>query len=228
MDVSNGQKTGLVVVLIGIVFYWISVRTMQQRVMVGSFPVLLFGIVLYLWGWGAAKAVMIPLGLLYFVIPMPGLTQATNELQVMATQGSFHIVRLLGVDVVASGNYLNSPTDAWGFNVAEGCSGIRSLMAMGLVAAIFAHVAEKVWWKKIILFACALPLAVVANILRVASIILLAEFVNQEFAGNLYHDYSSFLFFPFALFGLIFVSQLLNFSKFFGHQVTSVTRRVQH
>jgi exosortase/archaeosortase family protein len=124
------------------------------------------------------------------------------------------------VDVIASGNNLISADGSWGqFNVAEGCSGIRSLMAMGLVAAIYAHVTETVLWKQILIFVLALPLAIVANMLRVASVVLIAKYVNPDFAANLYHDWSSFLFFPFALLGLILVGQLLNFSRHFRHRV---------
>ena len=93
--------------------------------------------------------------------------------------------------------------------MAEGCSGIRSLMVLTLTAAILAHLTQTRIWKKLALFACAVPLAVFANSVRVASVILLAEYVNPDFAASLYHDYSTLVFYPLALGMLLLVAGLL-------------------
>jgi exosortase len=215
---------GLAVMLVGVLIYLASVRTLQPRLALGALPLLVVGGAAYAHSWRVARILAFPSFILYFGIPVPGLTQATNGLQIIATSGAYHLVSLLGIDAVASGNYLRSATDAWGFDVAEGCSGIRSLMALTLIAAVYGYLVHKEWWKRMVLFLISFPLAIVANTFRVASIVLIAEWFNPEFAGDLYHHYSGFLFFPFGLAALVLVSKAMNFSENFSRRVVKVRR----
>ena len=82
-------------------------------------------------------------------------------------------------------------------------------------------------WKKFVLFASALPLAIAANAVRVGSVILLAEYGSEEFAATLYHDYSTLIFYPVALGSLLFLSARLRAGRlvFWGRRKTSVRTR---
>jgi exosortase/archaeosortase family protein len=77
------------------------------------------------------------------------------------------------------------------FEIAEGCSGIRSLMAMTTLTALYAHFTQTVLWKKLTLFGSSIIFAVVGNIGRIFTVILVAKFYDPEFASGLYHDYSA-------------------------------------
>jgi exosortase len=207
-----------------VLIYLASVRTLQPRLALGALPLLVVGGAAYAHSWQVARLLAFPAFILYFGIPVPGLTQATNGLQIIATSGAYYLVSLLGIDAVASGNYLRSATDAWGFDVAEGCSGIRSLMALTLIAAVYGYLVHTEWWKRAVLFLISFPLAIVANTFRVASIVLIAEWFDPEFAGDLYHHYSGFLFFPFGLAALVLVSKAMNFSENYSRRVVNVRR----
>lgn len=216
---------GLLVLGLGVLIYLASARTLQPRLSLGALPIMVLGAAIYVHGLGMARLLMFPAFLLYFGIPIPGLLQATNELQVIATTGAYKIITLAGIEATAAGNNITSTAEGgWGFDVAEGCSGVRSLMALTLIAAVYGHLVHKALWKKVVLFLFSFPLAIVANTFRVASIIFIAEFINPEFAGSLYHDYSGFLFFPFGLVGLVLCSKVLDFSKHFGKRVSVVKR----
>lgn len=208
----KGSRLGLWLILLAVVIFILSKRTVQARLAVGSLPILLIGLSLHLWGWRVTRQLAIPIGLIYFSISMPGLQQKTNSLQIFASTTAYHFSTLLGADVIQEGNNIKSANGSWdAFHVAEGCSGVRSLVALTLIAVVYGYVANRKLWKIAVLFLSAFPIAIVANAVRVTSIILIAEYINPNFAARTYHNWSGFVFFLLiGLAGLILVSLLLN------------------
>lgn len=206
---------GLVLVFLGALSYVVAMRTFQARVAIAGLPLIPIGAVMWLHGWEAAKRVIFPLILIYFVVPIPGMIQATNGLQLFATKSAYHIANIIGIPCTLSGNDIYSiPSEKWNFNIAEGCSGVRSLMALMLVSAVYAHLTQKQLWKKIVLFACSVPLAILGNCLRVASIVIVAEYISPTLAAKAYHEWSGFVFFLLVgLAGLALVDWLINRRK---------------
>lgn len=201
--------SGLVLFAFGLLLYLASIRTLQPRLAVGGLPFLIVGAALYLRGWDYARCLVFPAILIFFTVPVPGIVQATNGLQLAATRGAHAITSISGVDAIRSGNQIHSASGAWGFDVAEGCSGIRSLLVLMLGAAIYGHLTLKKVWHNALLFALALPVAVVANCLRIASVTLIAEYISADLAGSLYHDYSTWIFFAFGFACLVILSKLI-------------------
>jgi exosortase/archaeosortase family protein len=84
-------------------------------------------------------------------------------------------------------------------------------MALVMISAIYAYFTQKTLWKMAFLFACALPLALVANFFRIFTILVLANMGFSKFAAGAYHDWAGLLFFfPIALAGLFVIDRLLN------------------
>lgn len=208
----KGTKLGLAVVSIGLFLFVASVRTLQPRIALFGLPFLIFGGVLYVCGWRVSRHMLFPAFFWYFAITVPGLQQATNFLQVAVTKSSYHMGSFLGMELVNSGTEIKSATGSWDdLDIAEGCSGIRSLMALVMISAIYAYFTQKQVWKMAILFACSLPLALVANFFRIFTIIVLAEMGFSKFAAGVYHDWAGLLFFfPVALAGLFLIDRLIN------------------
>ena len=94
--------------------------------------------------------------------------------------------------------------------IAEGCSGVRSLIALVFVASVYGYVTQNKIWKFVIMVMSSLPLAIIANSIRVTTIVLIAEFWDAEFAARTYHNFSGFLFFPLGIIGIILIGFLLN------------------
>ena len=221
---SRPSRWGLGLVVLGALCYVAAVRTYQPRVALGGLPILLLGAVVWMRGWATARLFAFPLCIVYFIIPIPGMIQATNGLQLFATKSAYHLGKLLGVPATLSGNDIYAmPMDKWQFNIAEGCSGVRSLMALTLVSAVYAHLTQKVLWKKAVLFLCSIPLAILGNCLRLTSILVVAEFIDAKFAAATYHEGSGFIFFlVVGLAGLSLVDWLINRRG----EARVVTRRV--
>ena len=206
---------GLVILAFGMLLFVASARTIQPRLALVGLPFLISGSVIYCCGWKAGRHMLFPAFFWYFAMPVPGLNQMTNVLQVLVTGACYQVGVFSGMELVKSGNNIYSATEAWDFNIAEGCSGIRSLMALVMIAAIFAYYTQKELWKKIVVFGASLPLALIGNFFRVFTILILAELGYDDFAANSYHDFSGLLlFFPAALVGLLLLDRVLNPSKY--------------
>ena len=213
-EVSNGG-IGIIIFWFGVLLYLISVRTIQPRIAIIGLPFLISGGIIYVLGWKKGKHFLFASFFWYFAMPIPGLNQLTNGLQVIITKWCYHAGLFCGMDLTLSGNNIKSATDAWpGFDIAEGCSGIKSLMALVMIAAIYAYYTQKEFWKKVLLFSMALPLALIGNFFRIFTILVIAEMGFVEFAKDTYHDWAGLLiFFPVALSGLFLVDRLLNKQK---------------
>lgn len=202
---------GLAVILLGALLYAAAFRTFQPRVAIGALPILLWGSALYLWGWAAARWLLLPLFFFWLAIPVPAFQQATNQMQLLATSMAHHGASLFGVETIVSGNEIASAQGKWEpLEIAKGCSGIRSLMALLMISGAWACMANMSWWKRGLLFVSAVPLAIFGNALRVVSIFVIAEYGNAEWAANTWHDWSGLLFFyPISLFLLLCIHSLL-------------------
>ncbi len=207
----SSEWWGLAILVLGILFYIVSYRTIQARVAAGSIPFVTYGLIAFLWGRHVAKHFIFPLVLIYFAIPLPGLIQATNGLQVIATQIAYHVSSLCGADIIAAGTNIKSATGQWdALKIAEGCSGVRSLIALTFIAAVYGYLSQDRLWKQAMLICISIPLAIIANSIRVTTIVLIAEYWNADFAAKTYHNFSGFIFFPLGLAGLLLVSFLIN------------------
>jgi len=209
--VGNANFLGLLVVVFGAVLYAAAYRTLQPRVAVGALPILLWGSALYLWGWAVARMLFLPLFFFWLAIPLPSFQQATTHLQLMATSFAHHGASLFGVETLVQGNMISSANGGWEpLEIAKGCSGIRSLMALLMISGAWACIAEMALWKRAMLFLSAIPLAIFGNALRVVSIFVIAEYGNAEWARSTWHDWSGLLlFYPISLMLLLSIHSLL-------------------
>ncbi|MFT3989924.1 MAG: exosortase/archaeosortase family protein [Luteolibacter sp.] len=209
--VGRGSFWGLLPIIIGGLLYLAAYRTFQPRVAVGALPFLMWGGVWTLWGWRVAKILAFPFFFLWLAVPLPSFQQATTGLQLLATSLTHHGASLCGVETIVKGTTILPVKGNWEpLDIAGGCSGIRSLMALLMLSATWAYVAKISWWKKFILFASAFPLAILGNALRVTSIFVISEYGNAKWARETWHDWSGLLlFYPFSLFLMLILHSLL-------------------
>jgi exosortase len=194
----------------GIALFLLGTRAQQPRITLLALPVLLFGIVLCVWGREVARILFFPIFFSIFMIPVGALQQASFRLQFLITGAVQALSSLVGIKLNVVGTTLSQANGAWGFDIAEGCSGIRSLIAIIMLTAIYVHIFEPTLWKKAVLLACSIGFALVANIGRILTIILVARLGYPGFAGGAFHEYSGFISFPFALGAMLICHKLLN------------------
>lgn len=208
----RGSLHGLWLLILYGMFYYIAIRSQQPRIILFGLPFLLTGLAWYYAGYQVARTCLVPFFFLLLCIPLPGLQQATVGMQLMATQISHYFAAFFGVETVVQGTEISSATGSWNdFSIAEGCSGIRSLMALFMISIAWAYLAHPLsMWKRLTLAISALPISILANAFRIGSIFILAEYVSPTFAGKTWHDWSGMLlFFPASLICLTLLHTLL-------------------
>jgi exosortase len=126
------------------------------------------GAILCLAGFAWLRTWTFPLLLSLFMLPKLAVVydQSTLPLQLLASRLAAALLTSAGVGVIRSGNIL----DVGGHQVAvaEACSGIRYLLPLGFVAAVFAYMSDSKPWMRVALLGCAFPIAIAANAVRVA------------------------------------------------------------
>jgi exosortase len=200
-NATLGDWKGLVFLVFGCLLFVIAYRVIQWRVAVGSLPFVVFGLVWYLAGRKTALLAAFPIFYLWLSIPLPDIQQATVPLQNISIKLAQGLCHLCSVETIAVGSNIYSPDSKWeSVEVAESCSGIRSLMALLMISSAWAYIARMSLWKRSVLLLSAIPLSIIGNGFRVASIFVMAEYGNEKFAVGTWHDNSGLLiFYPISL-----------------------------
>jgi len=206
----GSSRWGWLFIAIGLFLFVAGARTLQARLTLTALPVLLFGVVLYVWGKAVARVLLFPIAFLLFMVPLNFLTQATFKLQFLETGIASAVCNLIGVSVNSIGTVVNSNDNAFHFQVDEGCSGIRSLMAIAMFSAIYGHLTQHKLWKKLVLFAASLLFAIIGNAGRLVSVFVVGKFFGQDLAGGPYHAVSGFISFACAFLAMVLFGKLLN------------------
>ena len=155
------------------------------------------------------RVLFFPITFLFFMVPLNFLDQMVGfPLRTFVAISSATVLNWLGIKTVCIGTGIYS--SVFRFDVADPCSGIRSLMALLTVTAAYAYVTQKSQWKRWVLFLSAMPLAVLGNMARVTSIALVAQVYGQELASKAYHDWSGYIVFGVALGAMVLFGMLLN------------------
>ena len=121
------------------------------------------------------------------MIPIPVIlfNQITFPLQLLASRLAAAVLPLFGVAVLREGNVINLPSIA--LEVAEACSGIRSLMSLISLAVIYGFLTEKRLWVRSLLALSSIPIAVIANSSRIIGTGLLVQYWNANAAEGYFH-----------------------------------------
>lgn len=154
-----------------------------------SFVFAICGLCLYFLGTRMTRELAFPLAFLLFMVPTPGglLDMISAPLQLISARLAVAFAGLSGVGVQNEGVNLLIPAKHIAFQVAVACSGLHSLTAMCMLAALMAYfMAVPLRWKWA-LFALAIPLALLGNILRIYLVLMVANAYGQA-AGGAFHD----------------------------------------
>lgn len=174
-----------------------------------SFLVLLAGLILFLAGRRMLRMVAFPLGFLIFMVPLPGVLyyQLTFPLQLIASRFATAALLFIHVPITRAGNLLILPNCT--LEVAEACSGIRSLFSIVALAVAYGYLAEARVWKRIVLAVLMVPVAVICNGLRLVGTGLISYWAGEESALGFFHTFSGWLIFLMAIALMLLASWLL-------------------
>ena len=199
---------GIPLILVGLLMLLTGVFGADLFLSRFSFLLLTAGIVWTLLGGRMLRR----LGLVFFIallaIPLPALlfNQITFPLQLLASRLASETLPLAGVPVLREGNVIQLPSMQ--LEVAEACSGIRSLLSLFTVAVMFGYFLEKKTWRRVVLALVSIPIAVAANALRIFGTGLCVQYWDPDKAVGFFHEFSGWLMFLVSL-ALLYAVHLL-------------------
>ena len=167
------------------------------------------GTVLFVWGWSHLRILLFPILFLLLMVPLPAIifNQIAFPLQLVASQAGEFVIATAGIPVLREGNVLQLPSQT--LEVAEACSGIRSLVSLLMLAIVLGYFTERRTGVRVVIALAAVPIAILANAARVAGTGLAAEWVSPAAAEGFFHTFSGWLVFVVAFAGLLIVQHLL-------------------
>lgn len=169
----------------------------------------LASLAVYFGGWSWLRRLLFPVGLLLFALPIPNIlfNQIAFPLQLIASDYATRVIKLVGVPALREGNVIELAQMK--LQVVEACSGIRSLVSLAALAVVYVYFTEARWWRRIVLVVAVVPIAIIANALRVAGTGLLAHYRGPQVAEGFLHNFSGLMVFVVAVLLLLGLAQLL-------------------
>lgn len=206
---KGGSGWGLALVVLGLAQYAVAWAGSEYFLQGTSMVVVLFGVAMFLWGWDATKLLWVPIAYLALMVPLPAIiwNKIAFPMKLFASAVAADTIQALGYTVLREGNILTLPNTV--LEVADACSGLRSLTSLLALSTAVAYLASMEAWKKWLLFLSAAPIAVVGNVLRLIATAVLARHYGSAVAEGFLHTFSGWLVFMLGLAMLASVYTLL-------------------
>jgi exosortase len=175
-----------------------------------SLIVVTAGLVLLMLGREFLRVLLFPIAFLFFMIPLPAIIMnaIAFPLQLFAAKTATYCLYNFGIPVLREGNVIVLAGTT--LEVAEACSGIRSLQALLALGTVYAYFTQHVMWKRWTLVLLSIPIAIAANAFRVTGTGVLAHYWGIEAAQGFYHTFEGWLIFVVAFVLLLGCGLLLS------------------
>ena len=194
--VGKPSLAGACLTLLGLALLWMGERGGQPRLTQVAVYGLFWAVPFAVLGRGVAGLLAFPVVFLVFTVPLGFMDFFTVRLRLLTSMFSEFLLNGIGIPVRRVGTGLHCLSgEGFALDVADPCSGLRSIFAMAAMTAAYAHLTLRENWRRWLLFFCAVPLAVIGNMARIFTIALVAMFFGQAVGTGFYHDYSGYLVF---------------------------------
>jgi len=176
-----------------------------------SLVILLAGLVLSFLGWEFLKELRFALLVLFLAIPLPTIifNQIALPLQILASKLASNLLSLFSIPVLRQGNIIQLPSME--LEVAEACSGIRSLVTLFTLAVFYGYFLEKTFLRRAFLALASIPIAIAANAVRIFGTGLCVQYWDPDKALGFFHEFSGWVMFLVALGCLVVVHRIMHF-----------------
>jgi exosortase/archaeosortase family protein len=199
-----------------------------------SLVLLIAGTVVYFFGLGFLRLMLVPLGLLILAIPIPAIifNKIAFPLQLFASRCAVWSMSMLGIPVLRQGNVIElkplNSFDTKKLEVVEACSGIRSLMTLMTLAVVFAYFTHPRsnnsggprgrfgwlrsydFWRSAIIVLSAVPIAILTNASRVSGTGILSHYYGTGVADGFFHSFSGWAIYIVAFLLLFLVGWIVD------------------
>lgn len=200
---------GLILLAPGIFFYWIGELSSEFTILFISIWLVVIGLCWLHLGWQKLKIISFPLAfsLAMFIPPNALYAPLTLKLKLLSSQLGVKMIQCYGMSAYREGNVIDL-----GFTqlqVVDACSGLRYVIPLFVMGILLAYYCKATLWKRIFLVLSTIPLSIITNGLRIASVGILYQFWGPAVAEGFFHDFSGWFIFMASLAFLLLEMWLL-------------------
>jgi exosortase len=215
--VCKPSASGLPIITLALFVLIIGVLGAELFLSRVSLLLLLAGLVVFFQGWPRFKAALFPYLLLFLMVPVPAivLSRITFPLQLIASKIAALMLVAVDIPVLREGNIIHLASA--NLDVAEACSGIRSLLSLTTLSVIYGYFMESSFLTRVSLVSSSIAIAVLVNSLRIVATGVLIQYWDPGKALGFFHIFAGYLMF--------LVSMVLLF--LFHKSVQGISRRLR-
>ena len=206
----NPSASGAVIVVVSLLVYVFSryagILSLAPVAMLAA----VVGSVIYLFGFKMLRALAFPIFFLFLMVPIPSqiYSAMTLPLQLFVTQTTVEIARLFAVPILNEGNVIHLADRT--LQVVAACSGMRSMISLFAICAIFGYFTLDSNVTRIILCACSVFIAVFINVVRVLSMVLAHQYFQYDLTHGTVHSIFGIMIFVLALVMVYIIQSILS------------------
>ncbi len=202
-------NSGLLLILFGTAALFAGVAAQEYYLRRSSSIFILAGIVLFLFGWQWFKSLWLPILFLFFMVPLPYIVYDAMAFPLKLFVAKFSVIslKLMGVIVLREGNIIMFPNTV--LEVADACSGLRSLMSLLALGVALAVLTQKRKLAMVLLVVLTVPIAVLTNMIRVIVTGYLAQYYGAAAAEGFFHEFAGMGVFLLAMVLLFMTSGIM-------------------
>ena len=191
--------SGSLVLLPGILFFWLGDLAGEFFTLYISFWFVIVGLLWLHVGWKKIRIMTFPLFVSLFLFPLPHFinTKLTFNLKLISSEIGVKMIHFLGMSAYREGNIIDL-----GFTqlqVVDACSGLRYLIPLFLMGILMAYFYRAALWKRLIIVFSTIPLSIITNSLRITLTAILYPSLGPAAAEGFFHDFSGWAIFMVSL-----------------------------
>lgn len=206
---SKPTWTGLLPIAVGVLIFWLGELGGEFYSTYLSLWFMILGLCLLHLGWEKLKTILFPVLFILTIFPPPQFIykNASIKLKLISSEIGVSILQFLGISAYREGNIIDL-----GFTqlqVVDACNGLRYLIPLIILGILLSYFYKSSWWKKVVLVLTTIPISILLNGIRIASVGVLYPVWGPEVAEGFFHDFSGWLLFMISLFILLFEMWIL-------------------
>jgi exosortase B len=210
--ISPAPISGWATLLIGLVLMFLARTQDVLTVEVLSIIPVIVGCILLSAGWPALRVLAFPIGFLCFAVPVPDwiIDGATVPLKVFISDSVTRILYHAGYPIAQNGVMIM--IGSYQLLVKDACSGMNSIFALSAIGVFYAYAFR--WqerFRSLILLSAIIPITIIANFVRVLSLVLMAYYGGPDLIEGIVHDLTGIGLFVVAIILLFALDSLLGF-----------------
>ncbi len=204
----SAETTGLWIAAAGILIHIVCAALKVYFMSGFSFIFVLYGLILFFFGKEITRNLIFPIFFLFAMVPLPLVIigNLVVRLKLAAIQCSVFILNHIGFSSIKDGSIIKMPGSF--LVIGDPCSGLRSLISLLTLGALFAFTMKMSYIKKAFFLLMSIPIAIASNVLRITLLCVINDLYGEKVLGY-FHDPSGFLVFAFAFVALFTTGKAL-------------------